>query len=174
MTGMEERDGVVRYYGNPAGFVQGDKVLIDAIFYKQDLLDYVEKKMGKRPEAMEGILKILCDEGGVPNGLSLRKLGVRIWQLKSDTPFEMRFVTLYGRNERGFGRPRKDEYRVVWQGEVDRFDLEDVWERFARCTPADFDGHCLSVSDVVELTDGEDSRFFYVETETFAEIEFQQ
>lgn len=172
MTGMEERDGVVRYYGNPAGFVQGDKVLIDAIFYKEDLISYVEKKMGKKPEAKEGILKILCDEDGVPASPVLHKLGVKIWQLKSDTPFEMRFVTLFGRKERGFGAPKRDEYRIVWEGEVEKFDLEELWERFARCTPADFEGHCLSVSDVVEMTDGEESRFFYVETETFAEIEF--
>lgn len=173
MSGMEEKNGVVSYYGNPAGFVQGDKVLIDAIFYKQDLLDYVEKKMGKKLEVREGILKILCDGDGVPVGISSKKLGVRIWQLKADTPFEMRFVTLFGRSERGFGAPGRDEYRKVWEGEVEKFDLEDVWERFARCTPADFDGHCLSVSDVVELTDGEASRFFYVETEGFAEVDFQ-
>ena len=51
--------------------------------------------------------------------------------------------------------------------------LEDVWEKFGRRVPRDFEGHALSISDVVELSDEMASRYFYVEPKGFAEIVFK-
>ena len=38
--------------------------------------------------------------------------------------------------------------------------------------PEGFQGHALSISDVVEFADGEVSRFFYVEPSGYEEIRF--
>ena len=56
---------------------------------------------------------------------------------------------------------------------MDTFSLEDVWEKFGRRVPKDFEGHALSISDVVEFSDEKASRFFYVEPKGFAEITFK-
>ena len=56
---------------------------------------------------------------------------------------------------------------------MDTFSLEDVWEKFGRRVPRDFEGHALSISDVVELSDEMASRYFYVEPKGFAEIVFK-
>lgn len=53
------------------------------------------------------------------------------------------------------------------------FSLEDVWEKFGRRVPRDFEGHALSISDVVEFSDEMASRYFYVEPKGFAEIVFK-
>lgn len=72
-----------------------------------------------------------------------------------------------------YGKPQAEEYALVYEGEVENFSLEEVWEKFGRRVPKDFEGHALSISDVVELIEDEASRFFYVEPKGFAEIVFQ-
>ena len=56
--------------------------------------------------------------------------------------------------------------------EVDAFDLEKLWESFGEKLPKNYSGHALSISDVVELSEGENKRFFYVDPKGFVEIEF--
>ena len=68
---------------------------------------------------------------------------------------------------------KRQEYALVYEGEVDTFSLEDVWEKFGRRVPKDFEGHALSISDVVEFSDEMASRYFYVEPKGFAEIVFK-
>ena len=54
----------------------------------------------------------------------------------------------------GDGIPSQIYYKV-WEGEVrDDATLEDIYYWFNMDHPADFCGHSLSVSDVVELPDG--------------------
>ena len=72
-----------------------------------------------------------------------------------------------------FEKPQQKEYALVYEGEVDTFSLEDVWEKFGRRVPKDFEGHALSISDVVEFSEEEVSRYFYVEPKGFAEITFK-
>ena len=45
-------------------------------------------------------------------------------------------------------------------------------EKYGRRVPEGFQGHALSISDVVEFADGEVSRFFYVEPSGYEEIRF--
>ena len=173
MTEVSEGNDAVSKNEGSSEFVQGDRVLVDAVFYKQSLVKYVEDKRGKAKGAKEGILKIPCDESGMPGEPSSGIVDVRIWQLKADAPMEARFATQYARSDLGLGAPKRDEYRGAWEGTVEKYDLEDAWECISRLTSADLGGHRLSVSDVVELTDNAGSRFFYAETEGFAEVEFQ-
>lgn len=84
----------------------------------------------------------------------------------------MRFVSLAERKRRGYEQPQRGEYVLVYEGEIEKFDLEAVWEKFGRKAPADFTGHALSISDVVEFAEGDASRFFYVEPTGYEEIDF--
>lgn len=169
----ENEDGVLWYYGNIAGFSDGNRVIIDAIFNKEDLKNFIRKKTDKPIEVREGVYESICNgDLNFGNETSVKKMTLRIYQLLPDSPFEMRFISLHKREEKEFGHPKRSEYGVVYEGEINKFDLEDIWERFARIAPKDLGGHALSISDVVELTDGEDSRFFYIEPEVFTEIDF--
>ena len=98
---------------------------------------------------------------------------IRIYQLKQDSPLLMRFISLAEREKRDFEKPKEKEYALVYEGEMDTFSLENVWEKFGRRVPRDFEGHALSISDVVEFSEEEVSRYFYVEPKGFAEIVFK-
>ena len=60
-----------------------------------------------------------------------------------------------------------DSYKKVYKGETDG-DLDDIYHQFNVNHPADFKGHSLSTSDIVEL----DGRFFYCDSFGWEEVEF--
>ncbi|MBR5230130.1 MAG: hypothetical protein IKW01_04660 [Firmicutes bacterium] len=168
------RNGILVYYGNPAGYLTGKKVVLDPIFDKKEIMDYLSAKGNLTVEIRAGVYERLSEGEGMES-VEEEAGGrwVRIYQLKQDSPILMRFISLAERKRRGFDKPQKAEYALIYEGEADRFCLEDVWEKFGRRVPADFKGHALSISDVVEFSDTEASRFFYVEPKGFAEIEFK-
>lgn len=155
----------------PDGISRGRNILIDALYYQDDFVNYVERAVGRSGSEMEGMRNVSRDGKEVPDGLPVKTLDVRIWQLKDGVPLGMRYSTLYGRKKKGFGKPSKEEYEPVYEGMLAKSDLESMEERMTRCTPDDFGGHQLSVSDVVELSQEGDSRFFYAEAEGFEEID---
>ena len=172
MKNIYIREGILIYYGNPAGYLSDGKVVLDPIFDKREIMDYLSEKENLAVEIRAGVYDRLSEGGGIePAGKENGGRRIKIYQLKQDSPFMMRFVSLAERKRRGFDKPQMQEYVLVYEGEVDTFHLEDVWEKFGRRVPGDFKGHALSISDVVEFSDGEASRFFYVEPKGFAEIE---
>ena len=168
------REGILIYYGNPAGYLSDGLVVLDPIFDKREIIDYLSEKENLAVEIRAGVYDRLSEGGGIePAGIENRGRRLKIYQLKQDSPILMRFVSLAERKRRGFDQPQKQEYVLVYEGEVDSFHLEEVWEKFGRKVPGNFKGHALSISDVVEFSDGETSLFFYVEPKGFAEIEFK-
>jgi hypothetical protein len=63
-----------------------------------------------------------------------------------------------------------NDYTLVYEGEVEVEDvnktLEDLFTKFNINRPADFNGHSLSVSDIVEL----DGKFYYCDNVGWTEI----
>ena len=165
---------ILNYYGNPAGYLTDGKVVLDSIFNKKDVIEYLSEKEKLAVEIRSGVYDRLSEGGGM-DFVGKETIGrrIRIYQLKQDSPILMRFVSLAERKRRGFDQPQMQEYVLVYEGEVEDFQLEKVWEKFGRKVPDDFKGHALSISDVVEFSDGETSLFFYVEPKGFANIEFQ-
>lgn len=58
-----------------------------------------------------------------------------------------------------------DFYNKVYEGETDG-DLDDIYTQFNINRPADFKGHSLSTSDIVEL----DGKFFYCDSFGWEEV----
>ncbi len=173
MRNIYFQDGVLFYYGNPAGYLQGRTVVLDSLFHKAELVRYIREKELAEVEVREGVYDRLS-EGGVdlrPESPGTERQ-LRIYQLGQDSPLMMRFVSLAERKKRGYEQPQKSEYVLVYEGETEKFDLEAVWEKFGRRAPSDSAGHALSISDVVEFADGDTSRFFYVEPAGYEEIDF--
>ena len=170
------QNGIVFFYGNPAGYLGDGKAVIDCMFQKEELVSFVKELGFLEHVFREGVYDRLSEGGGVKETAETsigegRRL--RIYQLGQDSPIMMRFISLAERENRGYGKPQAEEYALVYEGEVENFSLEEVWEKFGRRVPKDFEGHALSISDVVELIEDEASRFFYVEPKGFAEIVFQ-
>ena len=184
------RDGILIYYGNPAGYLSEGKVVLDSIFDKEEIIAFLSEKEKLAVEIRSGVYDRLSEGGGMEMTVEASKgrririyqlkqdsIGegrrLRIYQLGQDSPIMMRFISLAEREKRGFEKPQQKEYALVYEGEVDTFSLEDVWEKFGRRVPRDFEGHALSISDVVEFSEEEVSRYFYVEPKGFAEITFK-
>ena len=174
MKNIYFRDGILIYYGNPAGYLSEGKVVLDSIFDKEEIIDFLSEKEKLAVEIRSGVYDRLSEGGGMEMTVEASKgRRIRIYQLEQDSPFMMRFISLAEREKRGLEKPQQKEYALVYEGEVDTFSLEDVWEKFGRRVPRDFEGHALSISDVVEFSDEMASRYFYVEPKGFAEITFK-
>lgn len=173
MKNIYFQNGILFYYGNPAGYLHDGTVVLDSLFHKVELVRYIREKEQAEIEIREGVYDRLS-EGGVEMTAEApgTERRLRIYQLGQESPIMMRFVSLAERKKRGYGKPQKSEYILVYEGEAEKFDLEAVWDRFGRKAPSDLAGHALSISDVVEFADGEASRFFYVEPSGYEEIEF--
>ena len=168
------KDGIMMYYGNPAGYLVEGKAVLDSIFEKEEIISYLREKEKLAVEVRSGVYDRLAAGGGIEEtGKENTERKVRIYQLKQGCPIMMRFVSLAEREKRGFGKPQADEYDLVYEKEVETFNLDAVWEQFNREPPVDFTGHALSISDVVGFSDEGESRFFYVEPMGFAEVSFE-
>lgn len=173
MKNIYFENGVLFYYGNPAGYLHGGTVVLDCVFDRAELVRYIREKEGAKVEVREGVYDRLS-EGTFETAAEahMEEKRLRIYQLGRESPLMMRFVSLAERKKRGYGEPRRGEYVLVYEGEVRKFDLEAVWEKFGLKIPQDFPGHALSISDVVEFAEGNTSRFFYVEPSGYEEILF--
>lgn len=173
MKNISFHNGVLVYYGNPAGYLLDGKVILDSLFDKEELKRYLKEKEQVEVEIRAGVYDRLT-EGGLVLEAEVPKEGrrLKIYQLRQESPIMMRFVSLAERKKRGYEQPQRKEYALVYEGEIEKFDLEAVWEKFGRRVPGDFAGHALSISDVIEFADGDTSRFFYVEPSGYEEIRF--
>lgn len=169
------------YFGNPVGYRAEDKIIIDAMFEREELKAYLTEKEGIEVVIKEGVYDRLSDrmsEKPIGNTaieenreeLTIHK-ELRIYQLKQERPVLVRFASLVEREKRGFGKPERWEYEQIYEGEAQSLDLERIWDEFSR---KDLKGHSLSISDVVELTCDGTSRFFYIDRTCFQEINFKE
>jgi len=75
--------------------------------------------------------------------------------------------------------PDGDIYDLVWEGTTGADDLEDVYDIFNNNIPEDFDGRSMSVSDIVEILEDEDTGdelipgFYYCDSIGFARVDFK-
>ena len=84
----------------------------------------------------------------------------------------MRFIS-YDQMKKDFGEPNPQDYQVVYDGEVESNSLEAIYTKFNTAHPSGYTGHSLSMSDVVELYDGEGSEFHYCDRFGFKQIDFE-
>ena len=63
-------------------------------------------------------------------------------------------------------------YDKVFEGAVEADTLESVYQMFNCDCPDGFRGHSLSVSDVVEIVDGENAGFYFCDSIGFQRVEF--
>ena len=172
MSGIEFKNGCVVYYGNPAGYLKEDKATVDKMFQSKEFEDWLAER---NLEALwkDGVFERLSKGEQLTENSEVRvpMKNVRIWQLKPDSDFELRFRS-YDEIQNICGEPSIKNYDAVYDGELDTNDLEAIYSKFNIDNPEGFTGHSLSISDVVELYDDSGSAFHYVDRIGFKEIEF--
>lgn len=97
---------------------------------------------------------------------------MRIWQLGPETDVHMKFISL-DEMTKIFGAPMPEHYRIAYDGQLGTNDLEAIFERCNVNHPPGYNGHSLSMSDVVELYDGTGSEYHYCDRFGFKQIAFE-
>lgn len=173
MAGIELKNGCIFYYGNPSGYVEDGTATVDPIFKNEEFSQWLSSRKLKA-EWIDGVFERLSKGGGFSmyseKPVSLKDC--RIWQLKTDVSPERKFIG-YEELKESFGEPDKNNYKIVFEGEIETNDLEEIYAKFNLNHPHGFTGHSLSISDVVELYDDNGSEFYYVDRFGFKEIDFE-
>lgn len=172
MKGIQIKNNRILYYGNTAGYVEKGKAIVDPLFQNEELRAYLGEKKGLELEWRNGIFERLAEGRLDPEGNTPILKKCRVWQLKPDADVMMKFIG-YDELMARFGEPDPDNYRMVYDGEVHTNDLEQLYAKFNLNHPLGYEGHSLSMSDVIELYNDSGSIFHYVDRFGFKEISFQ-
>lgn len=172
MNNIYLKNGCLVYYGNPAGYLKDKKATIDPMFKSKEF----EAWLGERNlnvDWKEGVFERLTkgEQMNMSEEAQVILKNVRIWQLKPDSDFDLRFRA-YDEKFNSYGEPMRCNYQTVYDGELDTNDLEEIYTKFNINHPERFTGHSLSISDVIELYDEDSSTFHYVDRVGFRTIAF--
>ncbi|MSU03517.1 YodL domain-containing protein [Tissierella pigra] len=174
MSSIKLKNDCIFYYGNPAGYVEKDIATVDCIFQNEEFKNWIyQRKL--IPKWTQGVFERLSkgDTVHFNNEVLISLKSCRIWQLRTDVSPGCKFIG-YEELKEAFGEPDKDNYRIVYDGEIGTNDLEEIYTKFNLDHPNGFMGHSLSISDVVELYDSTSHEFYYVDRFGFKEIDFEQ
>lgn len=168
MRSIDLRNGRLLYYGSAVGYRDGDGIVADPMFRREDLEGWLERR-NLEVRWAEGVYdRLASGQRPEKDGPPLKAL--RIWQLRNDTPFEMRFIGLDRMNQE-YGGPDPTLYHAVYDGQAGSNDLEAIWNAFCRRELEGAD-HPLAISDVVELYDEAGSDFYYVDRTQLVPVAF--
>lgn len=173
MKNINIKNGIITYYGNTAGYVEDGKAVTDLMFKTDELVAYLTEKHNLSVEWTNGVYDRLASGAVVTMNMDAALLKTcRIWQLKPETDIMIRFIGYDDLIKGGHGEPDPINYRKVYDGQIETNDLNKIYTKFNIDHPHGFEGHSLSMSDVVELYDESGSEFHYVDTFGFKEINF--
>ncbi len=173
MRGIELKNGCIFYYGNPSGYVEEGIAIVDSMFQNEEFSKWlVQHKL--IAIWREGVFEKLLQYGTefLDHETQIPVKNCRIWQLRADINPECKFIG-YEELKENFGDPDKNNYELVYEGEIETNDLESIYTKFNLNHPHGFTGHSLSMSDVVELYNDNGSEFYYVDRFGFKEIDFE-
>lgn len=171
MKPIQIQNGVIVYYGNRVGMVRDGQAVIDPMFEREELKDFLNHQQDiQEIKWQNGMFDRLVNHTEPsPDQPALKN--VRVWQLKPDVDIRMKFIS-YEEMCRQFGLPNAEHYQMVYDGAVETNDLEALYMKFNTEWPEGYTGHSLSISDVLELYDRETSSFHYVDRIGFQQVDF--
>ena len=172
MRGISIKNDRIMFYGNSAGYIEGEKAVVDTMFQCEELKDYLTKGRKLEVRWTNGVYDKLANSNPDIDGSIPILKSCRIYQLKPDVNVLMKFIG-YDELTKNFGEPKPENYKVVYDGQLETNDLDAIYEKFNINHPEGFSGHSLSISDVIELYDSSGSIFHYVDSFGFKEIDFK-
>lgn len=172
MSGISIKNQRILYYGNTAGYVNKGKAIVDPMFHCEELKEYLAEKQGMEIQWTNGVYDRLANGKPGMDGETPILKNCRIHQLKPDVDIMMKFIG-YDELVKQFGEPDPENYRVVYDVQLETNELDGIYEKFNLDHPTGFQGHSLSMSDIIELYDQDSSTFHYVDRFGFKEIDFR-
>lgn len=94
---------------------------------------------------------------------------IRIYQISTETDkYNLMFMN-WDFALKKCGHIRENTYELVYEGDVEAKNLEDLYTIFNRHLPSDYRGRSMSVSDIVEIIgDG----FYFCDSFGFVRLDF--
>ena len=103
---------------------------------------------------------------------------IKLWQINLDRDTNCVAFEAYSRLEQLQGSPDADKslYDVVYEGDVDAEDIEEIFHIFNVRHPEGYTARSMSVSDVVEIVESDwvDPGCYYCDTIGFKKIKFKE
>lgn len=166
------REGIVECYGNRAGFVKDKTAVIDEMFKRDEVADYLKEQHGFKVAWEKGVYDRLI-KGEIQDSIMLKSC--RIHQLKPGIDMRMKYISYEDLINKGYGEPDIANYRMVYDGDVGTNNLEEIYDLFNRDNlPSEYTGYALSMSDIIELYDDSGSNFYYVDSRGFIKLDMHQ
>lgn len=162
------KDGIIEYYGNQVGYVKDNKAVVDVMFQKNEVAEFLTQKNGIPVEWKNDVYNNLL-KGNVEETVASKNC--RIYQLKPETDLRMRFVSYSDLKDKGFEEPNIESYRVVFDGNVGTEVPEEIYDKFDGPNEVEgFEATGIFISDVIELYDDESSEFYYINASGFTKL----
>ena len=171
MTSVKiSENGIIEFYGNKAGFVKNRTAYIDKMFERRELTDVLTQSYALKVESRDGIYdRLISGEEAQTEMLKL----CRIYQLKPSVDVQMKFISLSDMKRLGFGNPNIKNYDVVYDGNIETNDLDEIYGKlYIDANVEGYSGHAMTMSDVIELYDDNESTFYYVDKDGYTRIQF--
>jgi hypothetical protein len=171
MKGIEIKNRCLYFYGNPIGYADKNGFVLDNMFRCDELENWLAKQ-SLTLRWTDGVYdRFVCGEQVQAGELPVPLKSCRIWQLKPDVDIMKKFIGYQEMTEK-YGEPYNEDYNLVYDGQIETNDLEDIWTKFNARHPPGYAGYSLSMSDVIELYDHNGSEFHYVDRIGFKQISF--
>ncbi len=147
----------------PIGYQEGKTAVLDSEF----MGCAVGRKLtlsGCSIQWRDGIADLLLQE---QKGKRTKGGRVCVYQLKAEAAPEKKFSS-YESLCSQYGGIQREDYQLVFNGTVEYENLNELYEQFtAETPPKGFRGRRLSLSDLLELFQQDNSALYYVDTEDF-------
>ena len=165
------KEGILQYYGNRVGYVKNGTAVVDVMFKKPDINDFLTKENGFNVEWQKDIYDRLI-KGDIGNIEQMALKNCRLYQLKASTDIETRYIGYKLLKERGFKEPNIEDYKIVYDGSISTNNLEGIYAIFdASDKPEGFTETGIFISDVIELYDENSREFYYINPKGFEKLE---
>ena len=105
------KDGIIEYYSNQVGYVKDNKAVVDEMFKRDEITEFLTQKNGIAVEWKNDVYNNLL-KGNIEETVISKNC--RIYQLKPETDLRIRFVSYNDLKEKGFDEPNVSNYRVVF------------------------------------------------------------
>ena len=105
-------------------------------------------------------------------------MNIKIYQINAERDVNhLMFLSMFNLKKQGLDEKVNSEiYDLVFEGDVNAFNLEDVYFMFNSDVPHEYKGRSLSVSDVVEVSGDENIKdgFYFCDRFGFKSVEFDK
>jgi hypothetical protein len=163
-----DEHGRILLLGRPIGFIQKGAATVDDACHLLEVNRFLLPRC-KSVRFMPGVAKKLERDEIMNTAHLIRQ--ARVYQLKLEVDPEMRFVG-YEQLMARHGGVDPGNYAVIFDGDVGSADPETVYRMLRDSPPEGYKGHALARSDILELYNPKESRFFYVDTFSLKPVDF--